>query len=111
MALILAGQNEFWDKLNKQAYAAIWQRIDLKCEIPQLDRAPCDQYVATHLEYAEGRKDIFSDAALDKIFKYSAGVPRAINKVCFHSLLSAEQRVKKIVDAPLVRLAVSGELT
>ncbi len=110
MALILSGQNELWDKLNKQAYAAIRQRIDLKCEIPQLDRAQCEQYVAAHLEYADGRKDIFSDAALDEIFKYAAGAPRSINKVCFHALLSASQRAKKIVDDHLVRLVVSSEL-
>ncbi len=55
IALILAGQSELWDKLNKQAYAAIRLRIDLKREIPQLDRAQCEQCVTTHLDVAEGR--------------------------------------------------------
>ena len=35
MALVLVGQNELWDKLRKQSYAAIRQRIDIKCEIPR----------------------------------------------------------------------------
>lgn len=47
------------------------------------DRSPCEQHDATHLDGAEGRKDIFSDAALAEIFRVSAGAPRAILKVCF----------------------------
>jgi type II secretory pathway predicted ATPase ExeA len=111
MALILSGQNELWDKLGKQAFMAIRQRIDLKCEITQLDRAQCGQYIDAHLSFAQGRKDIFSDAALDEIYKYSAGSPRAVNKVCFHSLLCASQRAKRIVDDRMVRLVVNAELT
>jgi Type II secretory pathway, component ExeA (predicted ATPase) len=110
MALILAGQNELWDKLNKQAYTAVRQRIDLKCEIPQFDRAQSEQYVNSHLSYAAGRTDLFTDAALDEIYKYSAGAARAINKACFHSLLAASQRAKRIVDDHLVKLVVETEL-
>ena len=111
MALILSGQNELWGKLSKQAYTAVRQRIDLKCEIPQLDRAQCGQYINAHLLFAQGRKDIFSDAALDEIYNYSAGTPRAVNKVCFHALLCASQRTKRIVDDHLVRLVINAELT
>lgn len=110
MALILSGQNELWDKLNRQVYAAVRQRIDIKCEIPQFDRAQCEQYIAVHLDYADGRRDIFSDAALDEIYKYSAGTARAMNKVCFHALLSAAQRSKKIIDDHLIQLVVATEL-
>lgn len=39
MALILVGQNELWDKLVKPAYAAIKQRIDIKCALPPFDLA------------------------------------------------------------------------
>jgi len=111
MALILAGQNELWDKLRKQVCTAVRQRIDIKCEIPQMDRAQCEQYIRAHLTYADGRIDIFSDAALDEIFKYSAGAARAVNKACYHALLCASQRAKKIVDDHLVKLVVENELT
>lgn len=36
MALILVGQNELWEKLKLQRYAAVRQRLDIKCEIPQM---------------------------------------------------------------------------
>ena len=110
MALILVGQNELWDKLVKPAYAAIRQRIDLKCALPALDLAECQAYIAAPLKYADGVQDIFTDSAVDAIFKYSAGAARAVNKVCMHSLLSAAQQGKKLIDDHLVQLVVETEL-
>lgn len=86
MALILTGQNELWKKLNRQAFLAVRQRIDIICEIPQMDRSQTELYIAAHLRYAAGRCDIFSDPAIDAIFGYSTGIPRMINKLCFHLL-------------------------
>ncbi|MCL2876992.1 MAG: AAA family ATPase [Betaproteobacteria bacterium] len=110
LALILSGQNELWDKLRKQAYAAVRQRIDIKCEIPQMDRSQVAQYIAAHLQFAGGRADIFSDGALDEIFKYAIGAPRAVNKACFHCLMCAWQRAVRIVDDRLVKQVVAHEL-
>lgn len=111
MTLVLVGQNELWDKLRRQSYAAIRQRIDIKCEIPQLDRSQTEAYIASHLSYAEGRPDIFADKAIDEIFKYSAGSPRSINKVCCHLLLSAHQRAKRIIDDHLVKEVINAEMS
>ena len=61
MSLILVGQNELWDKLKLQRYAAIRQRIDIKCEIPQYDRAQTEEYIIAHLAYADGNKEIFTE--------------------------------------------------
>ena len=61
MALILVGQNELWEKLKLQRYAAVRQRLDIKCEIPQYDRSQSGEYITQHLRYAEGSTDIFTD--------------------------------------------------
>ena len=110
MGLILSGQNELWDKLKLQRYAAIRQRIDLKCEIPQYDRAQTEEYMKAHLCYAEGQLDIFTDKAIDEIYRYSAGAARAVNKVCTHCLMNAAQRGRKLVDDHIVRAVIAGEL-
>lgn len=65
MALILVGQNELWEKLKLQRYAAIRQRLDIKCEIPQYDRAQTEEYIAVHLKYAQGVMEIFTDKAIE----------------------------------------------
>ena len=110
MGLILTGQNELWDKLRMQRYAAIRQRIDIKCELPQYDRSQTGEYIQSHLRYAAGTQDIFTDKAIDEIYQYSAGSARAINKVCTHCLMNAAQRNKKLIDDYTVRTVIAGEL-
>ena len=110
MSLILVGQNELWDKLKLQSYAAVRQRIDIKCEIPQYDRAETARYIECHLKYAGCTREIFTEKAIDEIYRYSAGAARAINKVCLHSLICAAQRKEKLVDDYLVMEVIDGEL-
>lgn len=85
MALILVGQGELWEKLQLHAYAAIRQRIDLQCKLPHLDRSQVGEYVKRHLVYAGAGNDIFSDGAVDEIYRFSSGAARLVNKVCTHA--------------------------
>lgn len=111
MALILVGQNELWDKLQLQSYAAIRQRIDLRCKLHHFDRAQTGEYMKKHLEYAGADHDIFSDNAVDEIFKYSSGSARLINKACTHCLIYGAQNGRRIIDDHMVKLVIQGELS
>jgi len=111
MALILSGQPELWDKLKRQSYAAIRQRIDVKCGINRMDRAQTFEYIKAHLDYAQCERDIFTDAAIDAIFKYSGGIARLINKACVSALLYGAQNRKSIVDDHMVKLVIDCELS
>ena len=68
------------------------------------------EYVQRHLDYAACDKVIFSDAALDEIFKYSTGSARLINKLCTHCLLYGAQNGRRIIDDHMVKLVIQGEL-
>lgn len=110
MALILVGQSELWDKFQLQTYAAIKQRIDLQCKLPHYDRSQVGSYIARHLEYAGSNQAIFSDGAMDEIYRFSSGTARLINKVCTHCLLYGSQNKRKIIDDHMVKLVIEGEL-
>ncbi len=110
MSLILVGQNELWDKLKMQSHAAIRQRIDIKCELAQYDRSQTEAYMNAYLDYAQGSKEIFTDKAIDEVYRYSAGSARAINKLCTHSLIFSAQRAKKLIDDHMIRTVIAGEL-
>jgi len=110
MALVLVGQNELWDKLRMQLYAAIRGRIDIKCELPGMDRAELAAYMKTHLSYAGGKDEIFTDAALDELHRYSSGAARAVNKAATHCLMYAAQRAKKLIDDTMVKTVIEAEL-
>jgi len=110
MALILSGQTELWDKLKRQSYAAIRQRVDIQCVVGRLDRAKTDEYIISQLEYAGTDREIFTEAAIDEVFKFSSGIPRQINKACTESLVYGAQNRKTIIDDRMVKLVVEQEL-
>ena len=110
MALVLVGQNELWDKLRMQLYAAIRGRIDIKCELPGMDRSELDAYIKAHLTYAGGKDEIFTCAALDELHRYSTGAARTVNKAATHCLIYATQRGKKLIDDSMVKTVIEAEL-
>lgn len=111
MTLILVGQSELWDRLQLQTYAAIRQRIDIQCKMTQMDRGEVGEYIARHLTYAGTDHEIFTEAGLDEIFKYSGGHARLINKLCTHCLLYGGQNKKRIIDDHMVKQVIQGELS
>ena len=110
MTLILSGQTELWDKLKLQSYAAIRQRIDIQCIVSRLDRARTTEYISAQLAYAGVDREIFTEAAIDEVFKFSGGIPRLINKACFETLMYGTQNRKTILDDRMVKLVVEQEL-
>ena len=110
MGLVLVGQRELWDKLRMQFYKAIRGRIDIKCELPGMDRSEIEGYVKAHLSHAGGQAEIFTDAALDELHKYAAGSARAVNKAGVHCLMHAAQRAKKMIDDHMVKTVIEAEL-
>lgn len=111
MALILVGQSELWDRIGLQAYAAIRQRIDLQCKLPHYDRAETGAYIERHMNYAGADRDIFTDGAIDEIYRFASGSARMINKVCTHGLLYGAQNKHRIIDDHMIKRVVGGELS
>jgi len=110
MALILSGQAELSEKFRLQSYMAIRQRIDIQCNMDRMDRAQTGEFIKSQLAYAQSTSGIFSDAAIDDIFKFSSGTARMINKICTHALIYGAQNRKSIIDDRMVKLIVECEL-
>ena len=110
MALVLVGQTELWEnKLKHRRYDAIRQRIDISCILPHLDRSETAQYIDSHLRYAGCNSDVFSDRAIDEIYKGSSGVLRQINRICEKSLMYGGQQQKRIIDDYMVHHILEHE--
>ncbi len=111
-ALILSGQSELWDKkLKLQSYAAIRQRIDFQCVLGHLDRSRTGEYIAAHLHFAGSQHEIFTDGAVDAVFRFSTGLPRLINRACESSLIYAMQQRKQLIDDHMVKFVIESELS
>lgn len=111
MALILCGQTELWDtKLRYQRYAAIRQRIDLNCPLPHLDREETERYIESHLKYAGVDHELFTDKALDEIYRSSTGIERIINKICTNCLMYGAQQQLKLIDDHTIQFIEEHEM-
>ena len=86
------------------------QRIDINCVLPHLDRAETGRYIQSHLTYSACKTDIFTDKALDEIYRESTGIPRRINRICDGSLMYASQQNKRLIDDHLVRFVMEHEM-
>lgn len=111
MGLILVGQTELWQKLQLQAYTAIRQRIDIQSTLNHYDRAQTGSYISHQLKTAGSSAEIFTDAAIDKIYQYSTGIARIIDKVCTSLLLYGSQSRKRLIDDHAVKYVLECEFS
>jgi general secretion pathway protein A len=103
MQILLVGQPELRTKLNSQALRQLKQRIGLRFYIGPLAPDETRQYIRHRLRIAgASNSSIFADAAIERITEYSQGIPRVINIVCDHCLLSGFADDKRRVDASMV---------
>ena len=107
MQILLVGQPELRDKLNTPELRQLKQRIGLRCHIGPLSPEETRLYIRHRLRIA-GASDagIFTDAAIQRITEYSEGIPRVVNIVCDHCLLSGFADSKRRIDTGVVDEAV-----
>ena len=70
-----------------------------------LDRREIEDYVNFRLRVAGCRKPLFTKQALVQLHKSTDGIPRRINVLADHALLSAYSKTSVMVDAKCVRSA------
>jgi general secretion pathway protein A len=107
MQILLVGQPELREKLNGPELRQLKQRIGLRCHIGPLSPEETRLYIRHRLRVA-GASDagIFTDAAIQRITEYSQGIPRVVNIVCDHCLLSGFADSKRRIDTGVVEEAV-----
>jgi general secretion pathway protein A len=87
--IVLSGQPEFLQILNKKEIRQLSQRITVRYHLKPMDFEDTVHYIDHRLEVAGGRGGvIFSKPALKRIYSYSRGIPRLINAACDRALLA-----------------------
>src|SRR5262249_57008535 len=107
LQILLVGQPELLDKLDRPELRQLKQRIGLRCRILPLAMEETRDYIRTRLRIA-GASDLglFSDAAITRIAGYSGGIPRVINTLCDHCLLIGYADQIRRIDRRIVDEAV-----
>ena len=91
--IILAGQPELNTVLRRHDLRQLNQRITVRCRLTPMKLDDTVQYINHRLKIAGSRiPDIFSPAAIKRIYRFSAGIPRLINVACEQALVMAWTR-------------------
>lgn len=113
LQIILIGQPELRKKLEMPSLRQLRQRVAVQYHLLPLSEDDTKKYVLHRLDAAKsnGRtyENLFSEEAMQAIFKMSAGVPRVINHLCDSALLGGYVLEAKQISADLVKV-VGDEL-
>ncbi len=69
--------------------SSLAQRIEIRAELPPMDREQSAAYVQHRITCANGAEEIFSPDAVEALYTYSNGVPRMINTLADNALFEA----------------------
>jgi len=90
LQIVLSGQPELRDLLNRHELRQLKQRISVRCHLSPLNEQETAQYIAhrLHVAGAQNGSVFFSPEAVEVIFRHTKGTPRLINTTCDRALLA-----------------------
>ena len=88
LQIVLVGQPNLKDLLKKPELRQLDQRVSIRYELKPLSREEAGAYVMHRVTIAGGGSAVtFTPRALDRVYRYTRGIPRLINLVCDRALL------------------------
>jgi general secretion pathway protein A len=102
--IVLIGQPEFEDNLNRYELRQLRQRIAIRATILPLTREESARYIEHRLSKVMIKNEpVFTKGAIKEIAAYSEGIPRVINIICDNAFITGYGYQKKPVTAKIVR--------
>ena len=103
LQIVLVGQPELEQKLKQPQLRQLKQRLTLRAKTHPLTVEETKAYVQQRLRIAGSNgQQIFEPEALAAIHRYSTGIPRVINLLCEHCLVSAFVDQQKVIGPSVV---------
>jgi general secretion pathway protein A len=103
LQIVLVGQPELEQKLKQPQLRQLRQRLTLRAKTHALTLDETKAYVQQRLRIAGSNgQQIFEPEALVTIHRYASGIPRVINLLCEHCLVSAFVDQQKIIGSTVV---------
>jgi general secretion pathway protein A len=103
LQIILIGQPELNDVLSRNDLRQLAQRVTARYHLGALARSDIEDYVSFRLSVAGCRKPLFTKQALAQLHRATGGIPRRINVLADHALLSAYAKTEALVDAKNIK--------
>jgi len=109
LQVILMGQPELNEILEDPKFRQLKQRVSLRYHVQPLNKEDTKKYIKKRLRIA-GTFDlnIFTPKALNKIYKYTKGIPRLINIVCDNALLMGYATDQKAIGSKIIHEVIKN---
>jgi type II secretory pathway predicted ATPase ExeA len=102
LQIILVGQPELMEKLQKAELRQFAQRIAVHYHLSPLNYLESCTYIRHRLAVAGSTDEIFDDWAMAGVYYFADGVPRIMNSICDMSLIYAYSAGARVVDIDTV---------
>jgi general secretion pathway protein A len=103
LQIVLVGQPELEQKLKQPQLRQLRQRLTLRAKTHALTLDETKAYVQQRLRIAGSNgQQIFEPEAVAAIHRYASGIPRVINLLCEHCLVSSFVDQQKVVGPAVV---------
>jgi general secretion pathway protein A len=103
LQIVLVGQTELEHRLKHPNLRQLRQRLTLRAKTHPLSAEESRSYIHQRLRIAGSNgQQIFDPEALTAIHRYSGGIPRVVNLLCEHCLVSAFVDQQKTVSVAVV---------
>lgn len=103
LQIVLVGQPELEQTIKKPQLRQLRQRLTLRARTYPLSLGETKAYVSQRLRIAGSNgEEIFDPESLAAIYRYSSGIPRVVNLICEHCLVTAFVDQQKVVTVTVV---------
>jgi len=106
LQIILVGQPELKEKLNKFGLRQIRQRIFVKHDIFPLREEEVKEYVEYRLQQSGTSEISILPESYKVIYEFSKGIPRLVNMICDRALLLGFVKEKKVFDQEMFKVCM-----
>ena len=105
LEVVLAGQQELEEMLQRPEHEALRQRISVVARIRPFDEEDVQRYVERRLLVSGRSEPLFDDEAIEAVTRLTRGIPRNINHLCHKTMQLAWADGAHAVSARLVHEA------
>ena len=102
LQLVLVGQPELSDKINRPELRQFAQRVAARYHLNVLNEVQATKYIAHRLQIAGAESNCFSKNACKRIHEKTRGVPRLVNQLCDLSMVYAFSKAQEMVTVETV---------
>ena len=100
--IFFVGQRELKEMLLEERNWPLKQRITYNYHLMPLVEQETAAFIEHRLKVAGATKKIFSEEAIREIHNFSKGVPRLINIICDHSLMTGYSNTLTVIDVDVI---------